>query len=106
LVSTQAGDASWYVDAARQRALTVDFAWAHDVAVGPLRVTGTTMGHRYLTLWAAYADVFGLPARLDGLDVLDVGAATGASSLLFAALGAARVAVPDATTGLGLPHQT
>mmetsp|Transcript_13487 Transcript_13487/g.46293 ORF Transcript_13487/g.46293 Transcript_13487/m.46293 type:complete len:217 (-) Transcript_13487:4-654(-) len=64
------------------------------------------MGHRYLTLWAAYADVFGLPARLDGLDVLDVGAATGASSLLFAALGAARVAVPDSTTGPGLPHQT
>ncbi|KAH8091627.1 methyltransferase [Aureococcus anophagefferens] len=57
------------------------------------------MGHRYLTLWAAYADVFGLPARLDGLDVLDVGAATGASSLLFAALGAARVAAPESTTG-------
>ena len=47
------------------------FSWAHDVALGPLAVSGTALGHRYLTVWAAHADVFGLPLRVDGLDVLD-----------------------------------
>ena len=70
-----------------------------DMHFGPIAIGDTYMQQRHLSNWMVYSAFFNLPLRLDGLDVLDVGVMAGASSYLFAAMGAASVtAIEEAPT--------
>jgi SAM-dependent methyltransferase len=82
-------------DPAKQRDPSIRFRWGHDHDFGAFELSGA-MGDRHLTLLARFVDdLKALPLRLDGRRVLDIGAWTGGTSLVLAAMGAEVVAVEE-----------
>lgn len=82
-------------DPKKQRDLSIKFHWGHDHDFGDFFVKGK-LAERHIILTAALIDWFKvLPARLDGLKVLDIGCWTGGTSLLLSAMGAYVVAVEE-----------
>lgn len=83
-----------YTDPDRQRDLSVKFRWGHNHDFGSFQLNGQ-MGNRHIQILAEFIDHFGLPADLSGKKVLDIGAWTGGTSLLMAAMGAEVVALEE-----------
>ena len=84
-----------FIDAKKQRDLSVKFHWGHDHDFGEFRLEGR-MGKRHIDLLAEFMAQFQLsPSDFAGKKVLDIGCWTGGTSLLLCALGASVVAVEE-----------
>ena len=84
-----------YASRNKQRDLSVKFHWGHNHDFGYFKIAGR-MNDRHLTVPASFVEhLSALPLDLNGKSVLDVGAWTGGTSLLFSALGADVVAIEE-----------
>jgi 2-polyprenyl-3-methyl-5-hydroxy-6-metoxy-1,4-benzoquinol methylase len=84
-----------YDNSAGQRRQSVKFKWYYDHDFGDFKVSGSS-GDRHLRLLATFIDELpALPRDLTGTRVLDIGCYTGATSLLFTAMGASVVGVEE-----------
>jgi len=84
-----------FLDASKQRDLSVKYHWGHNHDFGDGRVYAGRMGNRHIDILAHFVVEFGLPLDLTGKRVLDIGVWTGGTSLLLAAMGARVVALEE-----------
>mmetsp|Transcript_30635 Transcript_30635/g.49587 ORF Transcript_30635/g.49587 Transcript_30635/m.49587 type:complete len:441 (-) Transcript_30635:207-1529(-) len=70
------------------------FEWGHDIKIGPLQVNGY-LSTMHLHLMSMFIDYFGFPRKISDANVLDIGSVSGASSYLYAAMGARKVVVVE-----------
>ena len=79
-------------NAANNREQCMAFNWGHTFSIGNVKARGF-MRDRWAQHLALFVDYFGFPASLEGKHarVMDIGPWTGASSYMWAALGASEV---------------
>jgi 2-polyprenyl-3-methyl-5-hydroxy-6-metoxy-1,4-benzoquinol methylase len=86
-----------FLDASKQRDLSIKYHWGHNHDFGGGVVYEGRMGDRHIEVLAHFIAEFGLPVDLTGKRVLDIGVWTGGTSLLLAAMGADVIALEEVT---------
>jgi SAM-dependent methyltransferase len=84
-----------FLDASKQRDLSIKYHWGHNHDFGDGMVYEGRMGNRHIEVLAHFIAELGLPADLSGKRVLDIGVWTGGTSLLLAAMGADVIALEE-----------